>query len=52
MPFRSKKQIAKFAELEKQGKLKPGTTAKWLKETPNPKALPKRVNSGKTNSKA
>lgn len=42
MPFKSQAQIAKFRSLEKQGKLPPGTTAKWLKHTKNVKKLPKR----------
>lgn len=42
MPFQSQKQIAKIAELERQGKIKKGTSEKWAKETPNIKKLPVR----------
>lgn len=47
MPFKSKAQVAKFAILEKQGKLPKGTLKKWAKETPNMKKLPKRKNKTK-----
>lgn len=43
MPFKSKAQAAKIAELEKQGKVKKGTTKEWASKTPNMKTLPKRV---------
>lgn len=33
-PFKSEAQRRKFLELEKKGKLKPGTTEKWNEETP------------------
>lgn len=42
MPFKSKAQMAKFAMLEKQGKLPKGTLEEWLAETPNPKKLPEK----------
>lgn len=42
MPFKSKAQIAKMAELEKQGKVKKGTVQEWLKETPDVHKLPER----------
>ncbi len=48
MPFKSLKQIAKFHELEKAGKLAKGTTDKWLKETPLLKKLPLRIGPPKT----
>lgn len=41
MPFRSNAQKAKFAQLEKEGKLKKGTTAKWESETKGP--LPDKI---------
>lgn len=41
-PFKSKAQFDKFLQLEREGKLKTGTTRKWLKETKNFKRLPKR----------
>jgi hypothetical protein len=40
MPFKSKKQIGKFAILEKEGKLPKGTLKEWAHETPNIKKLP------------
>ena len=43
MPFKSKKQLKKFAVLEKQGKLPKGTFKEWVKETPNIKRLPTKV---------
>lgn len=42
MPFKSQAQRAKMIELEKQGKVKPGTVAKWEKETPKD-SLPARI---------
>lgn len=39
MPFKSKAQRGKIFELEKQGKIKPGTAAKFQSETP-PGKLP------------
>lgn len=42
MPFKSKAQIGKMKELEKSGKVPPGTVDRWLKETPKGK-LPERV---------
>lgn len=50
MPFKSKAQQRKMYELEKQGKLKPGTASAWEKETPNLRSLPERV--GKTKPKS
>lgn len=35
--------MQKFVELEKQGKLKPGTTKTWAEETPNIHKLPEKV---------
>ena len=42
MPFKSRAQAAKIAELEKEGKVKRGTTKKWAAETPKGK-LPERI---------
>lgn len=39
MPFKSQKQRGKIFELEKQGKIKPGTAQKFQDETP-PGKLP------------
>lgn len=41
MPFRSKSQARKIAQLEKEGKVKKGTTQKWASETSS--KLPERV---------
>ena len=43
MPFKSKAQMRKFAELVKQGKMKPETFANWNKETPSVAKLPERI---------
>lgn len=43
MPFKSQKQIAKFAELVKQGKMSQAKMDQWLAETPDSKSLPERV---------
>ena len=43
MAFKSKAQAAKIAKLEKEGKVKPGTTKKWASETKNFKKLPDRI---------
>ncbi len=43
MPFKSKMQVAKFAELVKQRKISKREFNKWIKATPNIKDLPKRV---------
>lgn len=43
MPFKSEAQRRKMHQLQVQGKLKPGTVAKWEAETPNKGSLPKRV---------
>jgi hypothetical protein len=45
MPFKSQKQLLKFRQLEKEGKLKKGTVDKWLSETTNPKSLPEKINN-------
>lgn len=42
MPFRSQAQRRKIAQLEKEGKVKPGTSKKWESETKNPNALPEK----------
>jgi hypothetical protein len=44
-PFKSEAQRRKFIELEKQGKLKTGTVAKWNSETT--KQIPERVKPSK-----
>jgi hypothetical protein len=43
MPFKSKAQIKKFQELEKEGKIKKGVSKAWKNETKNIKSLPERV---------
>lgn len=43
MPFRSLAQKRKMFELEQQGKVKPGTTKRWEKETPKGRQLPEKV---------
>jgi len=43
MPFKSKAQIAKFAILEKEGKLPKGTLHQWASETANIRKLPAHV---------
>lgn len=40
MPFKSKKQMAKFASLVKQGKLHQDVFDTWARHTPDPKSLP------------
>ena len=42
MPFKSKAQARKLAELEKEGKVKAGTTKKWAAETGDFEKLPDR----------
>jgi hypothetical protein len=49
MPFKSQAQRAKMAVLEKEGKVKKGTVAKWNAETPKGK-LPERVGKKKITS--
>jgi len=46
MPFKSKAQRRKFAELLVEGKIKPETYEEWNRETGR-KALPERVGSKK-----
>ena len=48
MPFRSEAQRKKLIQLEKEGKLKPGTVAKWQSETKG--KLPERVQPKKIKS--
>lgn len=43
MPFRSKDQLAKFAEMVKRGEISKETFHKWLDATPSVKALPDKV---------
>ena len=43
MPFKSKAQMRKFFEMEKQGKLPKGTSKEWAHETKNIKKLPNKV---------
>ena len=42
MPFRSRSQMRKIAELESAGKLPKGTFRAWMRETPSVKGLPER----------
>ncbi len=51
MPFKSKAQLRKFAELVKQGKMSKREFDKWVKETPNIKSLPERVKKKKRRKK-
>ena len=46
MPFKSKAQRRKFAELLVEGKIKPDTYEEWNRETGS-KTLPERVGSKK-----
>lgn len=46
MPFKSKAQRRKFAQLLVEGKIKPETYEEWNRETGS-KALPERVGSSK-----
>ena len=46
MPFKSKAQRRKFAQLLVEGKIKPETYEEWNRETGS-KALPERVGSKK-----
>ena len=46
MPFKSKAQRRKFAQLLVEGKIKPETYEEWNRETGS-KALPERVGSNK-----
>ena len=41
MPFKSEAQRRKFAQLEKEGKIKKGTFEEWNKDTP--KEIPEKV---------
>lgn len=43
MPFKSKAQIAKFAELVKQGKMSKETFNQWKMETPSASTLPNKL---------
>jgi hypothetical protein len=43
MPFKSKAQVRKFAELLKEGKISSATFREWLNATPNIKKLPEKV---------
>lgn len=45
MPFRSRKQLAKFGSLVKEGKMKQEVMDNWIKETKDVSALPERSNS-------
>ena len=51
MPFKSKAQRRKFAELLVEGKIKPETFEEWNKETGG-KALPEHVNRKPAKKKA
>lgn len=50
MPFKSKAQIGKIAELEKQGKVKKGTFDEFKKATPDFDKLPERISPPKHKS--
>lgn len=52
MPFRSKSQIAKFAELVKQGKMSQAKFDEWLEETPSARDLPDRAHTNTKIGKA
>lgn len=43
MPAKSKAQLGKLFELQKQGKLKPGTAQEFARATPNISKLPAHV---------
>lgn len=43
MPARSKSQLAKIAQLEAEGKVKPGTAKEWADATPDLESLPDRI---------
>jgi hypothetical protein len=51
MPFKSKAQRRKFAQLLVEGKIKPETFEEWNRETGG-EALPERVKSKKTKAAA
>jgi len=51
MPFASKAQLRKFAELVKQGKMSQAVFDEWLRATPNVKNLPARVKVRRKKSK-
>lgn len=42
MPFKSKKQMRKFAVMERRGEVKPGTFTKWKGHTKSISRLPVR----------
>jgi len=46
MPFKSKAQLGKFAELVKSGKMSQETFDTWIKETPSVEKLPDRIRKG------
>lgn len=45
MPFKSKKQVAKFAELVKSGQMKQSVMDEWSKATPDIHKLPEHSTS-------
>jgi hypothetical protein len=47
MPAKSRAQLGKMFELEKEGKVKPGTAKEWADATPNIKKLPQHVKKKK-----
>lgn len=51
MPFASKAQARKIAQLEKEGKVAAGTTKKWAAETKNKARLPERLSPPKVPGK-
>jgi len=47
MPFKSKAQLRKFFQLEKQGKITDEQLQEFIASTPNIKGLPEKVKSKK-----
>jgi hypothetical protein len=47
MPFKSQAQIEKFKELVESKKISQEEFDKWMKETPRPEKLPRRVPQSK-----
>lgn len=45
--LKSRAQLAKLKQLEKDGKLEKGTVKRWKNETPNIKKLPERLEKKK-----
>lgn len=47
MPFKSKAQVRKFAELVKQGEMSQAKFDEWAKATPSMDKLPERIGPAK-----